>query len=79
MTLTDHDTAAELSATAADIAASITEERACPDLIGHARQLLGALTAALGDTTDLPIPYALTPKALAALAGDTQWPPAPAA
>jgi hypothetical protein len=68
--MTLFDTAAELSATAADIAANITEARACPDLIGHAREQLDALAAVLGDATDNPIPYTLTPKALAALAED---------
>jgi hypothetical protein len=68
--MTLYDTAAELSATAADIAANITEDRACPDLIGHAREQLDALAAVLGDGTDHPVPYALTPKALAALAED---------
>jgi hypothetical protein len=72
MHLTVHDTAAELSASAADIAANIADARACPHLIGHARELLDALADVLGDATDLPIPYALTPKALAALAEDTQ-------
>jgi hypothetical protein len=70
--MTLFDTAAELSASAADIAANVTEARACPDLIGHARELLDALAAALGDATDLPVPYALTPKALAAVTEGTR-------
>lgn len=70
--MTLFDTAADLSATAADLAANITEARACPDLIGHARAQLDTLADALGDATDHPIPYTLTPKALAALAEVTQ-------
>lgn len=70
--MTLFDTAADLSATAADIVANITEARACPDLIGHARTQLDALAAVLGDATDHPVPYTLTPKAIAALAEVTQ-------
>jgi hypothetical protein len=63
------DTAAELSATAGDIAANLAEGRACPDLIGHARDMLDTLAADLGGADpDRPVPYTLTPKALAALA-----------
>ena len=54
MTSTLFDTAAELSATAADIAANIAEARACPDLIGHARDLLDALAVVFGDGRDFP-------------------------
>ena len=73
--MTLFDTAAELSATAADIAANITEQRGCPDLIGHSRELLDALADVLGDDTDHPVPYTLTPKALAVLAEDGDRPP----
>ena len=65
--MTLYDTAAELSATAADIAANIAEAHACPELLGHARELLDALVAVLGDTADHPTPYTLT-----APAEDTQ-------
>jgi hypothetical protein len=68
--MTLFDTAAELSATAADIAANITEARGSADLIGHARTLLDTLAVCLGDATDHPVPYTLTPKALAALTED---------
>jgi hypothetical protein len=68
-----YDTAAELSATAADIAANAAEGRACPDELAHARDMLDTLAADLGETgPDRPVTYALTPKALAALAEDTQ-------
>jgi NTP pyrophosphatase (non-canonical NTP hydrolase) len=39
--------AADLSATAADIAAAIAEGRACPGHLARARRLLGALTGAI--------------------------------
>jgi hypothetical protein len=66
------DTAAELSATAADLADSLAADRACPGLVARARDLLDTLAAEIGDTDpDRPIPYTLTPKALAALAEDT--------
>ncbi len=69
--MTLHDTAAELSATAADIAADLADERACPEHVTRARELLDALTAEIGDTDPAaPIPYTLTAKALAALAED---------
>ena len=68
--MSPYDTAAELSATAADIAANITEDRACPALLDHARDMLDSLTADLGGTDpDRPIRYTLTPKALDLLAG----------
>ena len=71
--MTLFDTAAELSATAADLADSIADERACPAHVARARDLLDTLAAEIGDTDPTrPIPYTLTPKALAALAGDTQ-------
>jgi hypothetical protein len=67
--ITLHDAACELSATAADIAANTAEGRGCPDLIGHARDILDTLAAEIGGADpDRPVPYALTPKALAALA-----------
>lgn len=52
--MTMHDTAAELSATAADIAASIAEARACPDLLSHARDMLDTLTVVVGGATPAP-------------------------
>jgi hypothetical protein len=71
--MSPYETAAELSATAADIAANTAEGRGCPDLLGHARDLLDTLAAEIGDTdTDRPVPYTLTAKALAALAEVTQ-------
>lgn len=67
------DTAAELSATAADIAHDLAAERACPAHVARARDLLGTLAAEIGGTDPArPIPYTLTPKAHAALAEDTQ-------
>jgi hypothetical protein len=64
-----YDTACELSATAADIAANTAEGRGCPDLIGHARDMLDTLAVEIGDADpDRSIPYTLTPKAVAALA-----------
>ena len=47
MTSTLYDTAADLSATAGDIAAAITDGRACPGALTRARRLLDALTAGL--------------------------------
>jgi hypothetical protein len=41
--------AAELSATAGDIAADIRDGRACPGHLERARELLGTLSARLGD------------------------------
>ena len=71
--MSTYETAAELSATAADIAANTAEGRGCPDLIGHARDMLDTLAADLGGTDpDRPVPYTLTPKALAALAEDAR-------
>jgi hypothetical protein len=71
--MSTYETAAELSATAADIAANTAEGRGCPDLIGHARDMLDDLAAEIGDTDPAhPVPYTLTPKALAALAEVTQ-------
>lgn len=68
-----YDTAAELSATAADIAASTAEGRACPDELAHARDMLDNLAADLGETDpDRPVPYTLTAKALAVLAEVTR-------
>jgi hypothetical protein len=69
--MTPIDTAAELSATAADIAADLADDRACPEHVARARELLDTLTAEIGGTDpDQPVPYRLTPKALAALADD---------
>jgi hypothetical protein len=49
MSLTDHDTAAELSATAADIAAAIADGRAPATTdLEHARDMLGTLETLLG-------------------------------
>jgi hypothetical protein len=73
--MTLYDTAAELSATAADIAADIADERACPGHVARARSLLDTLADEIGDTPDCPdcpVPYTLTPKALATLATDGQ-------
>jgi NTP pyrophosphatase (non-canonical NTP hydrolase) len=42
-------TAADLSATAADIAADLAEGRSCPGNLTHARRLLDTLAANLGD------------------------------
>ena len=72
--MTLFDTAAELSATAADIAHDLTEDRACPAHVARARGLLDTLAAEIGDTDD-PAPYTLTPKALAALAEHGDLPP----
>jgi hypothetical protein len=44
-----YEAAAELSATAADIAADIADGRACPAHLERARELLGTLSAQLGD------------------------------
>jgi hypothetical protein len=52
--LTLYDTAADLSATAGDIAADIAEGRVCPDHIARARRLLGTLADAIGDGSDFP-------------------------
>lgn len=71
--MSTYETAAELSATAADIAANVAEGRACPDLLDHARDMLDTLAADLGGANpDRPVPYSLTPKARAALAGVTR-------
>jgi hypothetical protein len=71
--MSPYETAAELSATAADIAANTAEGRACPDLLDHARDMLDTLADDLGGADlDRPVPYTLTPKALAALAEVTQ-------
>ena len=65
--------AAELSATAADLAANLAEGRACPHLITRAYDLLDTLAADLGgDDPGQPVPYTLTAKARAALIGMTQ-------
>jgi hypothetical protein len=67
------DTAVELSATAADIAADLADDRACPAHVARARDLLDTLAAEIGDTDpDCPIAYALTPKAVAVLAEDSR-------
>ena len=47
MTSTLHDTAAELSATAADLADAITDDCACPVHLARARNLLDTLTEAI--------------------------------
>jgi hypothetical protein len=52
--MTLYDTAAELSATAADLAASISDDRACPGIVARARTLLDTLAAEIGDTPDRP-------------------------
>jgi hypothetical protein len=59
MSLPDHDTgaslyevAAELSATAGDIAANLSDARACPGLLARARDMLDTLAAEIGDTPD---------------------------
>lgn len=44
-----YDTAADLSATAGDIAADLAEGRTCPGSITRARRLLDTLAAALGE------------------------------
>jgi hypothetical protein len=44
-----YETAADLSATAGDIAADLTEERACPAHVARCRRLLDVLAAAIGD------------------------------
>jgi hypothetical protein len=50
-----------------------TEDPRPPSLTPcYTRTQLGALAAVVGDATDYPIPYTLTPKALAVLAEDTQ-------
>lgn len=65
------DIAVDLSATAADIVADLADERACPEHVARARDLLDTLAAEIGDTDpDRPVPFTLTPKALAALAED---------
>lgn len=71
--MSTYETAAELSATAADIAANTAEGRACPDELAHARDMLDTLATDLGETDPTrPVPYTLTPKALAALAEVTR-------
>jgi hypothetical protein len=71
--MSPYETAAELSATAADIAANAAEGRACPDVLSHARDMLDTLAATIGETDlDRPVPYSLTSKALAVLAEVTR-------
>jgi hypothetical protein len=53
------DDAAELSATAADLATDLTEGRFCPARLTRARHLLDALASALGSPADTaPAPAA---------------------
>ena len=52
-----YDTACELSATAADVADNLTDDRACPGLVARARDLLDTLAVEIGDTPD-PAPAA---------------------
>jgi hypothetical protein len=71
--MTLYDAACELSATATDLAADLADERACPAHVARARDLLDTLAAEIGDTDPArPVPYTLTPKAVAALAEDTR-------
>jgi hypothetical protein len=46
--------AADLSATAGDIAADLAEGRSCPAHVALARRLLGTLADAIGDGSDFP-------------------------
>jgi hypothetical protein len=49
-----YDTAADLSATAGDVAADLAEGRSCPAHIARARRLLDTLADAIGDGSDFP-------------------------
>jgi hypothetical protein len=62
MTNALYDTAAELSATAGDLADNIADDRACPGLVARARALLDTLAAEIGDTPDpAPAPVGCLP------------------
>lgn len=67
--MTLFDTAAELSVTAADIAADLADERACPGAVARARGLLDILAAEIGDTPDpIPVPRGWLPARVVAYA-----------